>query len=157
MAWDTRERGDVSRRWERPSSPSMAGRHNHGRIAGPAGINKERLYKYFCDKQALLDVLTAKLEKLPPRWNCRWRPQGHGDSAGRTFDYHAAHPSSPAAPWEGLPTAPSPTRPPRPPTTSTRRGPTRPPSALGILGDDIDPDHLLLLIIGLSVGRRALS
>ena len=36
-----------------------------GSIAERAGINKERLYKYFGDKQALFEtVLTDELDKL---------------------------------------------------------------------------------------------
>ncbi len=102
------------------------------RIAGRAGINKERLYRYFGDKQALFEtVLTAELEKLAASVEL---PAGGlediGEFAGRTFDYHAAHPSSPACCYgRDWPTVPSPTRRTAPPTTRTRRGPTRPPSA----------------------------
>src|SRR5258708_38380350 len=73
------------------------------RIAERAGINKERLYKYFGDKQALFEtVLSDELEKLasalsPPDL------ADIGEYAGRLFDYHAAHPElARLLQWEGL-------------------------------------------------------
>src|ERR1700749_977627 len=95
MAWDpegTRRRlkeGAAAEFAEHgPDGTTMA------RIAERAGINKERLYKYFGDKDQLFEtVLKDELEKLaasvdPP-------PGGYhdiGELAGRPFDYHAEHP-----------------------------------------------------------------
>ncbi len=75
------------------------------RIAARAGISKERLYKYFGDKQALFEtVLSGELKKLAASVV---RPEGGleemGEFAGRTFDYHAAHPQlARLLLWEGL-------------------------------------------------------
>jgi AcrR family transcriptional regulator len=106
MAWDTE---GTRRRLKEAATLEFAERGPDGttmaRIAERAAINKERLYKYYGDKQALFEiVLTDELEKLaasvtPP-------PAGLGDIgefAGRTFDYHAAHPElARLLQWEGL-------------------------------------------------------
>ena len=75
------------------------------RIAELTGINKERLYKYFGDKQALFEtVLTDELDKLAA--SVAPVPSGFeeiGEFTGRTFDYQAAHPQLVRLLlWEGL-------------------------------------------------------
>lgn len=106
MAWDTE---GTRRRLQDAATAEFAERGPDGttmaRIAERAGINKERLYKYFGDKQSLFEtVLAAELEKLsaavtPP-------PDGFadiGEFTGRTFDHHAAHPElARLLQWEGL-------------------------------------------------------
>lgn len=72
-------------------------------IAARAGINKERLYKYFGDKRALFEtVLTGEMEKLSAAAgpaDCA----DVGEFAGRTFDYYTAHPElARLLLWEGL-------------------------------------------------------
>src|SRR6202451_2658640 len=66
MAWDTE---GTRRRLKEAATAEFAERAPDGTtmasIAERAGINKERLYKYFGDKQALFEaVLTDELEKL---------------------------------------------------------------------------------------------
>src|SRR6476646_9729599 len=89
MAWDTE---GTRRRLKEAAAAEFAEHGPDGttmaRIAERAGINKERLYKYFGDKQALFaTVLTDELDKL----------------AGRAFDHQAAQPPlvRPLV-WEGL-------------------------------------------------------
>ena len=154
MAWDTE---GTRRRLKEAATAEFAQHGPDGttmaRIAERAGINKERLYKYFGDKQALFEtVLTDELDKLaasvaPP-------PAGIediGEYAGRTFDYHAAHPELVRLLlWEGLSggqVADESNR------TAHYRTTARAYAAAqrsGTLDDDIDPEHLVFLIIGLA-------
>ena len=101
MAWDTE---GTRRRLKEAATAEFAEHGPDGttmaRIAERAGINKERLYKYFGDKQALFEtVLTDELDKLAA--SVAPVPSGFeeiGEFAGRTFDYQAAHPAAgPAA------------------------------------------------------------
>ena len=95
MAWDTE---GTRRRLKEAATVEFAERGPDGttmaRIAERAGINKERLYKYFGDKRALFEsVLTDELDKLAASVG---RPESGlediGEFAGRTYDYYAAHP-----------------------------------------------------------------
>jgi AcrR family transcriptional regulator len=154
MAWDTE---GTRRRLKEAATAEFAQHGPDGttmaRIAERAGINKERLYKYFGDKQTLFEtVLTDELDKLaasvaPP-------PAGIediGEYAGRTFDYHAAHPELVRLLlWEGLsggPVADETNR------TAHYRYKSQAYAAAqrsGTLDEDLDPDHLVFLIIGLA-------
>jgi AcrR family transcriptional regulator len=154
MAWDTegtrrrlREAATVEFAERGPDGTTMA------RIAERAGINKERLYKYFGDKQALFEtVLSGELEKLAAAVQL---PAGGlediGEFAGRTFDYHAAHPElARLLLWEGLAGGP-------PADEASRTAHYRDKAAAyaaaqraGVLDDDLDPDHLVFLIIALA-------
>src|SRR5579862_4366665 len=95
MAWDTE---GTRRRLKEAATAEFAERGPDGAtmagIAERAGINKERIYRYFGDKEALFDsVLSRELERLaaavgqPPQ-----RLEDIGEYAGRTFDYQAEHP-----------------------------------------------------------------
>jgi AcrR family transcriptional regulator len=154
MAWDTegtrrrlQEAATVEFAERGPDGATMAG------IAERAGINKERLYKYFGDKQALFEtVLTAELDKLaaavtPPDGGY----EDIGEFAGRTFDYHAAHPELPRLlQWEGLAGGPPADQVNR---TVHYREKTRAIAAAqrsGALDDDLDPAHLVFLLIALA-------
>ena len=106
MAWDTE---GTRRRLKEAAAAEFAEHGPDGttmaRIAERAGINKERLYKYFGDKQALFEtVLTDELDKLAA--SVAPVPSGFeeiGEFAGRTFDYQAAHPQLVRLLlWEGL-------------------------------------------------------
>jgi len=106
MAWDTE---GTRRRLKEAATAEFAEHGPDGttmaRIAERAGINKERLYKYFGDKQALFEtVLTDELDKLAA--SVAPVPSGFeeiGEFAGRTFDYQAAHPQLVRLLlWEGL-------------------------------------------------------
>lgn len=62
------------------------------RIAARAGVNKERLYNYFGDKEQLFTTVLsdelAKIAAATPFDSLR----DVGEYAGRCFDYHVAHP-----------------------------------------------------------------
>ncbi|TCK21599.1 TetR/AcrR family transcriptional regulator [Pseudonocardia endophytica] len=153
MAWDTE---GTRRRLQEAATEEFAERGPAGttmaRIAERAGINKERLYKYFGDKQALFEtVLADELARLsasvPP-------PDGGladiGEFAGRTFDYHAANPHlARLLLWEGLDG-----------TTVDEQNRTAhyrdkaaayaAAQADGTFDDDLDPARLAFLVIGLA-------
>ena len=123
------------------------------RIAERAGINKERLYKYFGDKQALFE--TVRIDELQKLAESVGPPPGGfeniGEFVGRNFDYHVAHPHLVRLLlWEGLAgglVADEAQR------ATYYQGKTRAYAAAqraGILDDDLDPDHLAFLVIGLS-------
>jgi AcrR family transcriptional regulator len=106
VAWDTE---GTRRRLKEAATAEFAERGPDGttmaRIAERAGINKERLYKYFGDKQALFSsVLSDELEKLAASVAHPGDPhEDIGEFAGRTFDYHADHPElARLLLWEGL-------------------------------------------------------
>ena len=153
MAWDTE---GTRRRLKEAATAEFAEHGPDGttmaRIAERAGINKERLYKYFGDKQLLFEtVLTDELDKLaasvPPG------PAGLediGEFAGRTFDYQAANPQLVRLLlWEGLSGQ-----------VADETGRTahyqkkalayRAAQRAGTLAGDLDADHLAFFIIGLA-------
>ncbi|BCJ49676.1 TetR family transcriptional regulator [Actinoplanes sp. NBRC 14428] len=109
MAWDTE---GTRRRLKEAATAEFA---EHGldgttmtRIAARAGINKERLYSYYGDKNALWEVVLAdELDRLAAAVGVR--DDGDiGDFAGATYDYHAAHPElARLLQWEGLTRAPA--------------------------------------------------
>ncbi|MGW5352451.1 TetR family transcriptional regulator [Streptomyces sp. NPDC004031] len=75
------------------------------RIAERAGVNKERIYPYFGDKQKLFEaVLAAELEKIAAAVPLTPDHAADlGDYAGRVYDYHRAHPHFVRLlAWEGL-------------------------------------------------------
>jgi AcrR family transcriptional regulator len=122
-------------------------------IAHRAGINKERLYAYFGDKDALFDeVLTGALEEL----SRAVAPEGLrfedlGEFAGRTFDYYGEHPElARLLQWEGLRGA-------APVSGETRKAHYDVKVAAaaraqrdGIIDDRIDAGHLMFMVIGLA-------
>jgi AcrR family transcriptional regulator len=154
MAWDT----EGTRRPQRVAAAAeFAERGPDGTtmaaIAGRAGINKERLYKYFGDKQALFEtVLSGELEKLaasviPPAGGL----EDIGEFAGRTFDYYAAHPElARLLLWEGLAGGPVADQASRTAHYQDKARAYAAAQRAGILDDDIDPDHLVFLIIALA-------
>ena len=106
MAWDT----ENTRRLLRDAALVEFAAHGFdgttvGAIAARAGVNKERLYSYFGDKQALWDlVLTSELERLATAVELTGAGLDDvGEFAGATYDYHAAHPElGRLLQWEGL-------------------------------------------------------
>lgn len=154
MAWDTE---GTRRRLKEAATAEFASRGPDGttmaRIAERAGINKERLYKYFGDKRALFEtVLTDELAKLasavPP-------PAGSfadiGEFAGQTFDYHANHPElARLLQWEGLASGAPVDEASR---TAHYQDKVRAIAAAqrdGVLDDDLDPAQLVFTLIGLA-------
>lgn len=75
------------------------------RIAAAAGVNKERIYQYFGNKEQLFGtVLTNQLalviDAVPITGS---GPEAIIDYAGRVFDYHCEHPELARLTfWEGL-------------------------------------------------------
>jgi AcrR family transcriptional regulator len=153
MAWDTE---GTRRRLKEAATAEFAERGPDGttmaRIAERAGINKERLYKYFGDKQALFEtVLTDELDKLAASVAPVPGFEDIGEFAGRTFDYHTAHPQLVRLLlWEGLAgdrIADEADR------TAHYQDKARAYAAAqrdGVLDGDLDPEHLVFMIIGLS-------
>src|ERR1700736_4421955 len=159
MAWDTDE---TRRRLKEAAAVEFAERGPDGttmaRIAERAGINKERLYKYFGDKQALFEtVLSDELEKLAASVALSGASiEDIGEFAGHTFDYHAAHPElARLLQWEGLAGGPPADEANR--TAHYQRKVQAFVAAQrdGLLDDDLDPAHLVLLIIALAAWWQA--
>jgi AcrR family transcriptional regulator len=154
MAWDTE---GTRRRLKEAATAEFAERGPDGttmaRIAERAGINKERLYKYFGDKQALFEtVLTDELDKLAASVA---RPEeGYediGEFAGRTFDYHAAHPElARLLQWEGLAGGPAADEVNRTAHYQRKVQATAAAQREGLLDDGLDPAHLVFLLIALA-------
>ncbi|WP_405401147.1 TetR family transcriptional regulator [Streptomyces sp. NBC_01104] len=75
------------------------------RVATRAGVNKERIYQYFGNKEKLFGaVLESELRKIAAAVPLT-ADQGAdlGDYAGRLFDYHRRHPHFVRLlAWEGL-------------------------------------------------------
>lgn len=106
MAWDTE---GTRRRLKEAATAEFAERGLAGttmtRIAARAGINKERLYSYYGDKDALwVVVLTDELEGLALAVELAGVSlEDVGEFAGATFDYHVRHPQlGRLLQWEGL-------------------------------------------------------
>lgn len=75
------------------------------RIATRAGINKERIYQYFGNKEKLfVAVLGSELQKIAAAVPLTDDQAADlGDYAGRVFDYHRRHPHFVRLlAWEGL-------------------------------------------------------
>jgi AcrR family transcriptional regulator len=75
------------------------------KIAKSAGVNKERIYKYYGDKRELFhQVLRCELAKVAQAVPIHsFAQEDIGDYAGRVFDYHCEHPElSRLMRWEGL-------------------------------------------------------
>lgn len=95
MAWNTEETR------QKLKDAAVAEFAAHGlagtrveRIAAAAGVNKERLYKYFGSKERLFSLVLsdelAKIAEAVPLTSVRG--DGLADYAGRCFDYHVDHP-----------------------------------------------------------------
>ncbi len=153
MAWDTE---GTRRRLQEAATVEFAEHGPDGttmsRIAARAKINKERLYKYFGDKDQLFQtVLAAELARLAESVAL---PAGGleqiGEFAGRVFDYHTAHPELVRLLlWEGLGTGAVADEAARTEHYATKVRSYAAAQQAGILDDELDPDHLVLLVIAL--------
>jgi AcrR family transcriptional regulator len=106
MAWNVEE---TRRKLKEAATDEFAAHGLHGttmdRIARRAGVNKERLYNYFGDKERLFAVVmgdelarVAAAVALPGDGDL-----DIGEFAGRVFDHHATHPRLVRLlHWEGL-------------------------------------------------------
>lgn len=75
------------------------------RIAAEAGVNKERIYQYFGNKNGLFDaVIVAALSSLMDEVPIHGKgPEAMADYAGRLFDHHQEDATAPRLLfWEGL-------------------------------------------------------
>lgn len=106
MAWDTAatKRKILDAALEEFAEHGPAGT-TIDRIASRAGVNKERIYNYFGNKQALfMKVLVHESERIAGSVTLDPSHEDPvGDYAGRIFDYHAEHPGLlRLLLWEGL-------------------------------------------------------
>jgi AcrR family transcriptional regulator len=153
MAWDTE---GTRRRLKEAATAEFAEHGPDGTtmaaIAERAGINKERLYKYFGDKQALFEtVLTDELDKLAASVTPVPGFEEIGEFAGRTFDYHAAHPQLVRLLlWEGLAGVPVADAANRTAHYKDKAQAYAAAQRAGVLDGDVDPEHLVFMIIGLA-------
>jgi AcrR family transcriptional regulator len=153
MAWDTE---GTRRRLKEAATAEFAEHGPDGTtmaaIAERAGINKERLYKYFGDKQALFEtVLTDELDKLAASVAPIPGFEEIGEFAGRTFDYHAANPQLVRLLlWEGLAGVPVADAASRTAHYQDKAQAYAAAQRAGILDGDVDPEHLVFMIIGLA-------
>ncbi len=154
MAWDTVQ---TRRRLKEAATIEFAERGPDGttmtRIAERAGINKERLYKYFGDKQALFEtVLSDELDKLAAGVALTGAGLDDiGEFAGATFDYHAAHPElARLLQWEGLGRGSVADEANRTAHYQQKVQAFTAAQRDGVLDDGLDPAHVVFLLIALA-------
>lgn len=154
MAWDTEQ---TRRRLKEAATIEFAERGPDGttmtRIAERAGINKERLYKYFGDKQALFEtVLSDELDKLAAGVALTGAGLDDiGEFAGATFDYHAAHPElARLLQWEGLGRGSVADEANRTAHYQQKVQAFTAAQRDGVLDDGLDPAHVVFLLIALA-------
>ena len=154
MAWDTER---TRRRLKEAATVEFAERGLDGttmtRIAARAGVNKERLYSYYGDKNALWTVVLAdELDRLASAVGLAGVGLDDiGEFAGATYDYHAAHPElGRLLQWEGLTRAPAADAARR--SAHYREKVERFAQAQrdGILDAGLDPAHLVFALIALA-------
>lgn len=156
MAWNTEE---TRRRLKAAAVEEFA---EHGlagarvdRIAARSGVNKERLYGYFGNKERLFatvlrDELARAAAAVPMELR---RPEDIGEFAGRVFDYHTVHPHlARLLHWEALAYGDRPV-----PDEEVRGAYYREKveafaaaQADGMLAEDSDAAHLVFLILALA-------
>lgn len=154
MAWDTE---GTRRRLKEAATAEFAERGLDGttmtRIAGRAGINKERLYSYYGDKNALWEVvLTDELDRLATAVGLTGAGLDDiGDFAGATYDYHAAHPElGRLLQWEGLSRGPAADVVRRSAHYREKVERFRKAQRDGLLDAGLDPAHLVFALIALA-------
>ncbi|WP_440695945.1 TetR family transcriptional regulator [Clavibacter nebraskensis] len=122
-------------------------------IAARSGVNKERLYSYFGDKQALWDlVLTSELERLATAVELTGAGLDDvGEFAGATYDYHAAHPElGRLLQWEGLRSGPPAHVEGRTAHYRDKVARFRDAQRDGVLDPGLEPAHLVFALIALA-------
>ncbi len=154
MAWNTQE---TQRKLRAAAFAEFAEHGPDGttmdRIAESAGVNKERLYKYFGDKRSLFtEVLTEELAKLSAAVELdEAGVRDIGEFAGRTFDYHAAHPELVRLLlWEGLASGPAVNEADRSARYQEKVRVVAAAQQDGLVRDDIEAAKLVFLLIGLA-------
>lgn len=154
MAWDTE---GTRRRLKEAATAEFAERGRDGttmtRIAERAGINKERLYSYYGDKDALWQVvLTDSLDRLASAVELAGVGLDDiGDFAGATYDYHAAHPElGRLLQWEGLTRGPAADVARRTAHYRDKVERFAHAQSRGVLDPGLDPAHLVFTLIALA-------
>lgn len=154
MAWDTE---GTQRRLRDAALEEFAAHGFHGTtvaaIAARSGVNKERLYSYFGDKQSLWDlVLTTELERLATAVGLTGVSLDDiGEFAGATYDYHASHPElGRLLQWEGLQDGPPARGAARSEHYRAKVAQVAVAQRDGILDQALDPAHLLFALIALA-------
>jgi AcrR family transcriptional regulator len=154
MAWNTEE---TQRRLRAAATIEFAEHGPDGttmeRIAARAGVNKERLYKYFGDKQALFrTVLTEELETLSASVSIPEAGYADiGEFAARTFDYHADHPElARLLQWEGLGHGPIADEANRSVHYRDKVRRLAEAQRSGVLDDSLDPAYAMFMLIALA-------
>ncbi|MEU7527972.1 TetR family transcriptional regulator [Saccharothrix sp. NPDC042600] len=154
MAWNTEE---TRRRLLEAAVVEFAAHGLAGtrmeRIAARAGINKERLYNYFGDKERLFQtVLSDELAKIAAAVPLT-AVDDPGEHAGRCYDYHLANPHLVRLlQWEALAYGSGPV----PDEEGRRAHYERKASALreaqgaGVVDDRVDATELLFLNMALA-------
>jgi AcrR family transcriptional regulator len=124
------------------------------RIASRAGVNKERLYAYFGDKQALFaEVLVGQLDAVAAAVPLDIASLDDvGEYAGRTFDYHRDHPDLfRLIVWEGMADAGTlPDGAVRGAHHQEKVAAMAAAQRAGLVDDAIAPAHLLFLLLSLA-------
>src|SRR4051794_9093232 len=152
MAWDTE---GTRRRLKEAATAEFAERGLDGttmtRIAARAGLNKERLYSYYGDKNALWEVVLAgELDRLAAAVQADV-DDDIGEFAGATYDYHAAHPElSRLLQWEGLTREPAARAAERSAHYRLKVERFAQAQRDGILDPGLDPAHLVFALIALA-------
>ncbi|MFI5937397.1 TetR family transcriptional regulator [Actinoplanes sp. NPDC051494] len=154
MAWDTE---GTRRRLKEAATAEFAERGLDGttmtRIATRAGINKERLYSYYGDKNALWEVvLSDELDRLASAVAVTGTGLDDiGDFAGATYDYHAAHPElGRLLQWEGLTRGPAARAAQRSARYRDKVERFARAQRDGLLDGGLDPAHLVFALIALA-------
>lgn len=156
VAWNTEE---TKRRLKDAATEEFAAGGLHGTtmdaIAKRAGINKERLYNYFGNKDQLFaTVLADELARVAAAVPLEsLRDEDIGEWAGRVYDYHSTHPQLiRLLHWEALAYGEG-NVPDENARTDYYHHKTQAFAQAqrdGILTPDIDPDHLLFLTLAIS-------
>lgn len=158
MAWDTERTRALL------LEAAVAEFSSHGpsgarvdRIAARAGVNKERIYQYFGNKESLFDaVLLAELDRLIDAVPLRAAtPEEFASYVVDVFDYHQGHPHlARLLYWEGLERA---ERPVPGEDQRTRRYQQKVRELSAALGREPDDTaHLLLSVIALAASWQTL-
>lgn len=156
MAWDTAR---TRRLLLEAAIAEFAERGLHGArvaaIAARAGVNKERMYEYFGNKDQLFaavrDVELAKLPDVVALTSETARDLG--EYAGRIFDYHSAHPELlRLLHWEGLEASdqPLPSATERAESYAARAQAIREAQSDGYVTTSIPPERMLYGVIALA-------
>lgn len=155
MAWDT----EGTKRKIREAAVSEFARSGPDgttieRIAKAAGVNKERVYNYFGNKQSLFThVLRDELAKVAQAVPVKsFAEEDIGDYAGRVYDYHRERPElNRLLRWEGLAfDGEVPDEELRRKHYGHRSAAIADGQAHGLVTESIDADHLTFLILSLA-------